>query len=75
MKIVRIDYLRNYSLEDSVTVVHVTKSGELLKQIKKIIFANPSKGEIEKMEVIGFDRLWNIIKIVINLNERSKQSF
>lgn len=39
-----------------------------MKSIKKIIYTNQIfENEIEKIEIVGFDRLWNICKLVINL--------
>ncbi len=39
-----------------------------MKSIKKMVYSNQIfENDIEKLEIIGFDRLWNLTKIVINL--------
>lgn len=39
MQIIKLDYLRNYSLQESVKVINRSKSNRLLKSLKKVIFA------------------------------------
>ena len=48
--------------------VHQYTNPKILKSITKIIYSNQIfENEVEKLEIVGFDRLWNITKLVINL--------
>lgn len=41
-----------------------------MKMIKKIVYTNQIfENDQEKLEIVGFDKLWNIIKLVINLTD------
>ncbi|CAK78149.1 unnamed protein product (macronuclear) [Paramecium tetraurelia] len=72
LSVVKLDFLRNYSLEESVKVIKKTKSN-IFNQIKKILLVDQIEGQ--KIEMIGFDRLWNLIKICVNLKDDSQQMF
>ncbi|CAD8077463.1 unnamed protein product [Paramecium sonneborni] len=72
LSVVKVDFLRNYSLEESVKIIKKTKS-DIFKQIKKILLVDQIEGQ--KIEIIGFDNLWNLVKICVNLKDDSKQIF
>ena len=65
-----MDFLRNYSLEEAVKVIKRTQKGSIYRQVKKIILVD--QVEEEKIEIVGFDYQWNLVKVYVNLADETK---
>ena len=54
-----------------MTLIKQSKATRLLNTIKKIILADQISAEEDKLDIVGFDKLWNIVKVIVNLNENT----